>query len=171
MIKLPSVQGNYSLVWSGDPALELPSTETPEGTAERVRLLTMARDMGRWADITRSGELPTVFQCRRLPKEVFDYVMAERECSSEFNGRKLSDVETYNLFFRAALLSIDNLDGYKVKTIRVSKDSPVTLATHETVNAIGSAIDSEGSPIGAWIVGEIAQLVFAKETSGIRPLS
>lgn len=167
MIKPPSTQGDYSLVWSGDPALNLPDVGDPE----RERVLAEMRDTGKWDDRIRDGEKPTIFHVRRLPLDARNYVMGERENSSEFDGRKLSDDETGYLFLRVALRSIENWSGPKVRIARVSEDSEITAATVESLNALGAVADAEGRNVGKSIVDELAFLVFSKEMSGLRPLS
>ncbi len=161
MIKPPSIQSDYSLVWSGDPALNLPDVGP-----ERDRVLQVARETGRWEDLILPGQQPTVFHFRKLPKSTFDWVIGEHQHSSVFK-RPLSQMEGYSLFFRAALKSIDNWGSHKVKPTSFGEGCP-RIASEETTDAIG-AVDPNDPMIGAAILGELAQLVWIKETTGISP--
>ncbi len=164
MIKPPSIQGTYSLVWSGDPALNLPDVGP-----ERDRVLTDARDRGDWSGLIIAGQQPTVFHFRKLPKSVFDWVIGEHTSSSRFK-RPLSEDEGYTLLFRAALKSIDNWPGYeKIRPESFGEDCPVIA--HESVTNALAAIDPNDPTVGASLIGELAILVLRKERSGIGPKS
>lgn len=162
MIKAPTIQGDYSLVWSGDPALNL-----PDPGEERDRVLTIARETGRWTDLVVTGQAPTVFHFKRLPKSVFDWIIGEHQHSSIY-GRPLSQVEGYSLFFRCALKSIENWGEHG--KFKPTSMGGVTMAPESIVDAIGR-VDPNDCMIGAAILGELAQLVWMRETAGITPKS
>ncbi len=155
MIKPPSIQGPYSLVWSGDPALNL-----PDPGPERDRVLLTAAERGDYSDLILPGQTPTVFQCRRLPQHVREWVNGERVHSSVFN-RPLSDGEFFILLFRAALKSIDNW-SQKIQWTSFGKDCP-TIVHEDTTDAM--------STVDHGLLIELAIAVWRKETTGLSPKS
>lgn len=127
MIKPPSLQSTYTLVWSNDPALELPvhaddpalsaddnAAASAETDKERARLLRVARATGNWSAITKPGEQPTVFHFQNLSRSEWSWA------EGEINRRRLGALESNDLMFLIALRRIDNFDC-KVERYRASE--------------------------------------------------
>lgn len=153
MIKAPSVASEYSLVYSGDPALDL-----PEDPAERERVLEVARDTGNWQSLIRAGEMPTLFHVRPLYGTLWDWFVGE------VNRRSLVQVESAAFALRLALRRVENFGSYKVSHSKVDGQS---MATTEIIDAIYTEAGGEGRQI----VEEIGALVIVKATQGLRPKS
>lgn len=143
MIKPPSLQSTYTLVWSGDPALDLPEAP-PDATdeqrakidSERTRLLRIARQTGNWP--IRAGEQPTAFTFRNLSHNEFAWVQGES------NRRQLGASEINNLFFLIAITGIANFGDIKVHRSRVasvegSKES-IWLANGDVLDKLHVAL-------------------------------
>lgn len=169
MIKAPSLQSTYTLIWSGDPALDLP--EIPEaGKAEekeavqkeRQRILRNARLTGNWP--LKGSEPPTVFHFRNLSRSDLAWLTGEMEHSSE-HGRPLSQLEANDLMIRLALERVDNLNGLQVKHAKLGSQKRVALP--DVLNAIHSA----GGELGAVILAELGTLVLERASNQLDPLS
>ncbi len=128
MIKAPSVQSKYTLVWSKDPALELPEhVDDPALTAEenetarkrvdenRERLLKTARLTGDWTPITRPGERPTFFTFDHMSHTEFSWVEGEAA------RRQLGPLEINDLFFLVAIRDITNFGDFKLERRRAAQ--------------------------------------------------
>jgi hypothetical protein len=142
VIKPPSLQQPYHLVYSGDPALSLPEAED-----ERARVLQVARETGRWDDLVMAGQQPTLFLVKPLTGTAFNY------WCGEVQRRGLIEREAAALALRLALLEVTNLGDLKVKPIGVDG---FKLAPVESVDAIYAAAGSEGAAcimeLGAHII-------------------
>jgi hypothetical protein len=154
MIKLPSQQFEYTLVYSGDPALDLPS-DAPA----RDKALEVARDTGQWATITRGGEQPTLFHVRPIVGTLLDWL------AGEIQRRELSGPEAAVLALRLALRKVEGFGDHEVKTERADARSPA-LATFKIIDAL-YAIDGAGREI----VQELGDLVLLRAFGGLRPKS
>jgi hypothetical protein len=133
MIKPPSLQSEMSLIYSGDPALKL-----PEGDEERARVLKLARETGRWQDLTAEGQLPTIFEIRPMTGSAFDWWCGETR------RRQLVEQESAALALRMTLRKVVNFGDYKVKHERVDD---FWLATREIIDAIYAAAGKEGRAV------------------------
>ncbi len=154
MIKPPSVQREYTLVWSGDPALSL-----PEDDAERARVLSEARLTGNWSPLIAEGQQPTMFHFKDLTRAEFGWWDGERGHSSRHN-RPLGALEMCDLAIRLALRSVDNFGTHKVTR---KQHGPVWLCDDSIINAIN---DQAGT--GPLI--EFADVVLERAANPIRPL-
>lgn len=120
-----SVQNEYSLIFSGDPALRLP--EDPE---QRELALKNARDTGQW-DALIQGR-PVVFTFAPLKRTEVALLDGERNMSSTL-GRPLGNLETNDLLIRLAIRSVTGLGDHKVTR---TKWQGVYIAGPETIDAI-----------------------------------
>lgn len=154
MIKAPSVQREYTLIWSGDPALSL-----PEDAQERSRVLADARLTGNWAPLIADGQQPTLFHFKDLTRAEFGWWDGERSNSARL-GRPLGVLEASDLVLRLALRSVDNFGSHKVTR---KQFGPVWLCELDIINAIS---DQAGS---APLV-EFAEIVLERAANPIRPL-
>lgn len=157
MIKPPSLQTTYTLVWSKDPALDLPEDEQ-----ERERKLRNAQLTGNWHELIKQGQQPTVFHFRNLSRSDLNWVVGETQMSSE-HGRPLSSLESDDLMLRLALQSIDNLPGVTIKHGRVGSQKKV--ATPESIDAVFSAA------VGESILSEFALHIAQRASHQLPPLS
>ena len=153
MIKPPSLVSDFTLVWSHDPALDLPSD--PE---ERARLLKLARETGNWP--LRDGHAPTLFHFRDLSREEIGWWRGEC-ASSTIYGRPLSDVEQTDLLIRLTIRGADNFG--KVKTERKNAAKGIQLAPMEFIEALHAAAPTA--------LGEFADVLIERMREHIRPLS
>ena len=153
MIKPPSLIHEFSLVYSEDPALDLPSDP-----AERERALKVARETGKWP--IREGQQPTMFHFRDLTREAIGWWRGECGHSTAL-GRPLSDVEFNDLLVRIALRGIDNFGSLKVERKQVSKG--IHLVNRDVIEAI-----YEAAPRA---LGEFFDVIFVRMGERLRPLS
>jgi hypothetical protein len=153
MLKPASTVHEYTLIFSGDPALSLPDDE-----AERERLLKHARRTGDWQPIC-TGE-PTVFHLVPLKGSEFDWF------AGEVNRRNLVGPEMAALALRLAIKRIDNFGGHKVERAKVDG---VALAKVETIDAIYS-VDPDDPSVGRAIVTELGNHVIERATTKLDPL-
>ncbi len=143
MIKPPSVQNEYTLIYSGDPALVLPADEV-----DRVRALDQARETGEWAPLL-SGEPPTVFHVRNLSGEDMEWWEGER------NRSRLGGLESSALMLRMALTSIDNLNGIKIKHVKTSGRRLVDDASWRELH-------KELGTLALLVIGELALQIMGR---------
>jgi hypothetical protein len=179
MLRLPSVQFEYTLVFSGDPALNLPEVpdlaedeadpaalaKHKELFAERERLLRVARETGNWGPLLHAGAEPTMFQMKPIHGMALVYL------SGEAARGQLVQAETVALAFRLALMRVDNLGAFQVKRDAKAANGLglVTAATMEKLYDIGLDI---GNPnLGRSVVGELGQIVLSRALEGVSPKS
>lgn len=158
MIKSPSLVNEYTLIYSGDPALSL-----PEDPTERERVLRVARETGDWKPILGGQGEPTLFHFRQLTRTDLGWLHGEGQHSTE-HGRPLSPLEFNDLVIRLAIRSVDNFGSHKVERKQIKRDR--WLATTDIVEAI----HSEGGKLGAAILGEFSDFIIERAQGGIRPL-
>jgi hypothetical protein len=151
VIKPPSLVADYTLIYSGDPALNLPADD-----AERERVLELARETGNWRDLLIEGDPPTLFQMRPLPGSVYDY------WCGEVRRRELVDREAAALLFRLALTKIDNFGKLVVEHIKVDGHR---IAKVDTLDQIYAALGGTGS----LVVAELANHVLHRSEPALRP--
>ena len=154
MIKAPSIQHEFTLVFSGDPALSLP--EDPD---ERARVLKVARETGNWAPLIIDGQQPTLFHFKDLTRSEFGWWDGER-CHSARLGRPLGALEASDLVLRLALRTVDNFGKHKVSR---KQHGPVWLADSDIINALNEEA-------GSGPLVEFAEIVLERAASPIRPL-
>jgi hypothetical protein len=156
MIKPPSQQLEYTLIFSGDPSLVLPSDQ-----AERAKALEVARETGQWAPLIRSGEQPTLFHVRPVHGMLLDWLLGE------MRRRSLIAAETNVLALRLALRRVEGLGEHKVELERIGAGvGNYDMATTAIVEALYSI---EG--IGNQVVQELGDYVFGRALGGLRPKS
>lgn len=153
MIKPPSLLAEYTLIYSGDPALTLPAD--PE---ERDRKLAECRETGQWHSLITGSELPTLFTVRPLTGSQLDW------WAGEVSRQRLVQTEAAALALRLALRKVDNFGSHKVSLTRFEGQH---LATTEIIDAIYS----EGGGEGRSIVVELANLVIERAQTAPRPKS
>ncbi len=142
MIKPPSAIAEYSLVYSGDSALNLPADEK-----EAAEALQRARETNQWQSLIKEGEMPTLFHVRPLFGSLHTWFIGE--C----NRRNYVQKEAVEFALRLALQRVDNFGPFKVTH---TTDDGHKLATIETIDAIYSA------PDGRAIVEELGLLVMIR---------
>ncbi len=125
MIKPPSNQNPYTLVYSGDPALNLPADDEPCALA-----LTTARQTGLWQDITLEGQTVTAFDVKPLTGSAFDW------WCGEVKRRQLIEQEAAALALRLALVKVTGFGDYKVSHVQVDG---IRLTTTAIIDAIYAA--------------------------------
>ena len=154
MLAPPSLQSEYALVYSGDPALNLPADE-----AERANALRIARETGRWAAITHAGQEPTVFLFRPI------HGVARTWMANQARAKSLAPEAVIELVFRLALASVTGLPGLELKHERVDGLPILTLAAMDQFYSIG-----EGE-LGREVVAELGEVVLTRTIQGVPPKS
>lgn len=158
MIKAPSLQSEYSLIFSGDPALIL-----PEDPAERTRVLSVAQQTGNWAALVAPGQVPTVFHFRNLEHSDIAWLDGEFQSSTE-HGRPLGQIEYLTLAVRLALKGVENFGTHKVEHKPLGSQRKV--ATPAIVNAIYAA----AGKLGAELITEFAVHIINRGSGQLDPL-
>lgn len=153
MIKPPSLQADFTLIYSEDPALSL-----PEDADERARVLKTASETGHWPLI--DGEKPTLFHFHDLSRQEISWIYGEQGHSSVY-GRPLSAPEFTDLIFRVAIRKVDNFGEHKIARARTT--AGIWLADAKIVDVICRAC-------GPGPIVEFASIVL-KRAEGVRPLS
>jgi len=150
----PSLQGTFSLVYSGDPALkprpelkkdadgnDIPDPEIAKAQAEWDAVLKRCEERGDWKELTIDGDNPTVFSFK-LPKSAVERdAMLERLQTRSYGSRTLSMTETFSLAFRSLVTGVSNLQDVEVKFIH-DRELDRKIATPEISDvllAIGHA--------------------------------
>lgn len=153
-LKAQSNLKEYTLVFSGDPALTL-----PEDPAERERVLAHARETGDWSALVREGETPTGFVVSPMTGTQFDYWMGE--CAR----RKLVVPEANVLALRLVLRKVENFGAHKVSHKR--HEDGQTLAALDIIDAIYA----ETGGAGREVIDELANAIVEKAQNPLRPKS
>lgn len=135
MIKPPSLQSGFSLVWSKDPALKLP--EDPD---EAARALKVATETGNWSSLIADGQQPSVFHFEALTRRELGWWDGERR-HSQIHARPLSPIEANDLLIRIALRSVDNFGPHKVERTAAAGGVP-GLADEKIIEVINTAAPS-----------------------------
>lgn len=156
MIKAPSLQNEYSLIYSGDPALSLPESEE-----DRALALKVARETGDWSKLLTGTELPTVFHCGQIKRTERDWILGEVQHSSTL-GRPLSAVEMDALVLRVALRKIDGFGSHKVERLKHGA-SGVWICKPDIIDAIHAEAGHD-------VIPELAGAIWERATAPLRPL-
>lgn len=155
MIKPPSQQFEYTLIFSGDPALNL-----PEDKEERAKALEVARETGQWATVLHVGQVPTTFRVRPITGPLLDWM------SGEIQRRKLLNHEAAPFALRLALVGIEGFGEHKVESERAGVDGEFKIATLKIIEALYS-VDG----VGRDVVQELGSLVMARAYGALGPKS
>ena len=150
MIKPPSIQNEYTLIYSGDPALNL-----PESADEREHALSQARQTGQWQALIREGEQPTLFHFGQITRTQRDWLIGEMQ------RRQLCATELDALIVRVALRRIDGLGPHKV-TRSKSAAAGFHLADEDTINMLEN--------VSAALIPELSWVAWERATNPLRPL-
>lgn len=154
IIKPPSLQAEYTLIFSGDPSLVLPADE-----AAAEKALSIARETGQWAAILSQGqgESPTLFHVRPLIGSLRDWL------GGEVARRDLAPPEAAVLALRLALRRIEGFGTSKVTWVRENGQQLVDMTLIDEIYAV------EG--IGRKVVQELGDLVLLRTFEALRPKS
>lgn len=152
----PSVQKEYALVFSGDPALALPSDEK-----ERDNALRVARETGDWSGLIKPGQLPTLFTVRPLSGSMITWLGSQR------SRNRLSGQEACELAFRLGLRKIDNFGDFEIEFEREGAQVLAAVTVLDALYDIGRVI---GKPnLGRELIAELGGLVIERATESISP--
>lgn len=165
MIKPPSLLKPYTLIYSGDPALDLPalaadnaSDDEKKAAIDRRNLaLKNARETGGWQ--IKPDETPTLFHFEPLNARARDRIEAEIAVDA---SKRLGPTDFASLVFRLAVRRIDNIGDV---TIAFSDAGGYQVASEDLVAYIR---DTFGI-VGDRVIGELSQLVMQR-TFSISPL-
>jgi len=170
VIKPPSIIAKeFPLVYSGDPALDLPpfapdaagDDEKKSALKARLHAFKVACETGDWAAITKPGESPTVFYFTPTPGLGLDYF--ESTAANAARAKKpLSAQEMGALVFRIALRRVENLGKLKVDFEEVDGYRLVSATFVEALYQFGQ--------IGRDLVSELGAAAFEHIRSALSPL-
>lgn len=145
MLQLPpSLQSEYGLVYSGDPALDLPADE-----AERENALRVARETGDWSKLVKPGEQPTVFNVQ-LSGRAFTRV---QDCKG--------NLQICEAAFRYGVRGVRNAGELKVKQVRIDGLTALSDETLDQIYEMG----------GAACIYEIGTLIYQRTAELLSPRS
>ena len=150
-----SVQKEYALVASIDPALAL-----PEDKDERENALRVARETGNWAPLIKPGESPTLFWVRPLPGYLQTWIRGHAQ------RHQLSGEEAGVIALRLALRRFENFGGRGKCEIEKTEDE--WLASKADIAAI-TDVNPHDPSVGLNIVAELGWVVFNRLMEGLSP--
>lgn len=120
-MKLPSLQHETSLVWSGDPALDSPvrnDGESDEAWETRAKewgeKLARARKSGQWDALLKPGAKATTFNVGYVPKKAWS------KFEDRVRGDDVGVAEAMVTAFQLALRSVGEIDGLDGKPFKVT---------------------------------------------------
>lgn len=142
---MPSLQNEYTLCFSGDPALQLPDDQ-----AEREVKLKNYRERGTWE--AKPGEKLTHFRFRPVGGSAVRWWFGQSERES------LSALEDLELMFRLALTEADGVD------IKYDKRGKFPLVSIESMDEIYARRN------GPATVTELGAIVAERSIGGVPPL-
>lgn len=149
MIKPPSIQNEYTLIYSGDPALSL-----PVAAVEREHAVKVARETGTWP--ISPGQAATEFHVRPLTGSHIEWLQGE------YTRRDLTDLELTALSLRLALVKVVNFGDVVVRH-EVNEDGH-RLATRDVINALYAVPDH-----GTRIISELGGHLFMRGSESPSP--
>jgi hypothetical protein len=176
MLAIQSLQDQYTLCFSEDPALDLPEIQKinrdtaslDEASAvdalikERNRKLKLARDTGNWAAITKPGETRTEFKFRAIGGQTLTW------WQGQVTREDKTDAEASELMFRLALVDVDNLAKFEIKHDGAHKPQLLSLRSLNTLYGMGGDVDPK---FGRRLVFELGSVVATRAIEGVPPLS
>jgi len=149
MIKPPSIQNEYTLIYSGDPALNL-----PDEPVEHAHALKVARETGAWP--ISLGHAATEFHVRPLTGSHIEWLQGE------YTRRELTDLELAALSLRLALTKVINFGDVVVR--HETHNDGHRLATRDVVNALYAVPEH-----GTRIVMELGSHLFVRGSDSPSP--
>jgi hypothetical protein len=154
LIKPRSLLKEYTLIWSGDPALTLPTDEKA-----REHALKVAAETGDWRALINGNEQPTYFHVSPLTGSQFDWWMGE------VSRRKLIVAEGAVLALRLALKRVENFGDHQVAVQRDS--SGHTLASMDIIDAIYAECGGAGRDV----IVELGNAIIERAQAPLSPKS
>lgn len=174
MLKAPSLQHRYTLVFSEDPALDLPvvpelahdATQEQRDEAEKLEKerehkLKVARETGRWDDLCRPGMEPTLFTFEPITGTTLTWLQGEAR------RRNLGNEEGIELAFRLSLRDVTNLGKFKVDDVVEDGRRLATAATIDALYALGR--EAGDATLGRRLIIELGVVVYARAVAGLSP--
>ena len=161
MIKAPSLQRPFTLIWTEDPALVGPESQEPEAIKAYADKLRVCRETGDWSSAVKPGQVPTLFHCRRLSGKFL------RAIGADINRKALGQSEFLALVVRDGLVSVDNFGDYTFR--REDHDRYGSLAPEELVDRLDAAALELYRPFS--ITNELVSLIFDISQEGVSPKS
>jgi hypothetical protein len=137
MIQLPSQQHRFTWIWSRDPALARPDDTEDAKTHEAwEHRLEVARETGKWSELLREGEQPTLFHVRPLPGSLL------RRITDEVGQNKYGVTSAWALVARLCLRAIES-PTIEVKTEKGTYGEIAKIDVIETLDGIDPHIVTE----------------------------
>lgn len=173
----PSLQREYSLCSSLDPALDLPvipdlAPDAPASEVERVKRivdeyttkLRNAQETGRWHEITKKGEDPTIFTFEQIHGTTWTWF--KNECLR----LGLQDEARLEFLFRVAIRRIAPFGNRKLEFDTIDGFQVAKRSSLEPLYDLGRDSKPPEPELGRMIVMELGGLV-AMRSRGLLPLS
>jgi hypothetical protein len=158
MLQPPSLQGDFPLVYSADPALSL-----PEDPVERATALRVARETGNWRPILLAGQEPTVFACAPLHGSALTWLRGEA------SRGEWSQEELFEYAFRLSIRRVDNLGALQIGHELTARGHKIqTLASLDELYDIGRQVNPL---LGRLIVQELGAVIVARAAETLPPKS
>ena len=154
MIKPPSIQKEYTLIFSGDPALDL-----PEETEARDLALKVARETGNWP--IKPGQEPTLFGLDPMSGMALTWMY------SEMARKELTQIEIAEMSLRLTLKSVTNFGSHSVT---FDTGGPFRLVSSQFINTLYSFGVDLGTPnAGRTVIGELGGVAFLRAREPVSP--
>lgn len=175
MLALPSLQKEYALCFSYDPAFDLPDVPdlTEDASSEEValfekanaareELLRVPRATGDWSSVTKPNAQPTRFIFRQVHGNLLSWWRGEKA------RRNLDAIEGLELMFRIACTRVENCGDFHIK----HDDGRPQLVSIPTLNALYAfGHDIGKAKLGRSLVLELGAVVLKRAIEGCPPLS
>lgn len=143
MIKTPSIQHEFDVAWSQDPAFD-------QSTPDYAQRFESARDLGDYKPIQLGDEPPTLFTVRRMPSELLRSTLDKQQAGD------VGSSEACAIAFRACVSRVSNWPDLGFKLVA----KQVAAETMDKLDAIAPGI-----------VGEIGGFIWLRSLKGIDPKS
>ena len=135
MLKPPSLQNEFDIWYSGDPAFHLPAD-----AKEAARLVRQCRETGDISPILIGGETPTFFTVKPLRSSVF------RKIVDRVSSGTLGQTEAAAIAFRSTLIGVKNFGDVEIRMVK--DEAWGTLAAPDIADMLDARSPSIVSELG-----------------------
>lgn len=143
MIKTPSIQHEFDVAWSEDPAFD-------QSLPDYQQRFEAARDLGDYKPIQLGEEPPTLFTVKRMPSELFRSTLDKQQ------AQIIGSAEACATAFRSCVVRVTGWPdlGFKLTAKQVAPEVMDKLDT-----------------VSPRIVGEIGAFIWLRALKGLDPKS
>lgn len=150
MIKPKSISKEYTLVWSQDPALQLPLDEKAADEALRI-----ARQTNKWDALIKPGELPTLFQVEPMKGTTYSWLTSEQK------RRNFAGIQLYELALALVLVRVDNFGDFRIE--HTTNRDGLRVVSPESLDELYK--------VHRELIEELGGIVMLHAVEGISPLA